>query len=84
MNEQNKQTNQLLQGINLKITLQPDKTNERKKIQKTKKPQQGHKICNQNIKYLDGLDHTERIMYQWSISDWYWYTSYTDCLLVKL
>lgn len=68
MNEQNKQTNQLLQEINLKITLQPDKT-RKKKIQKTKKTQQGHKICNQNIKYLDGLDHTERIMYQWSISD---------------
>lgn len=31
MNKQNKQTNQLLQGINLKITLQPDKTNEKKK-----------------------------------------------------
>ena len=38
MNEQNKQTNQLLQEINLKITLQPDKTNERKKYKKQKKP----------------------------------------------
>ena len=37
MNEQNKQTNQLLQGINLKITLQPDKRQTKEKNTNNKK-----------------------------------------------
>lgn len=82
MNKINRQPTVARNQFKDHFTTRQDK--RKKKIQKTKKTQQGHKICNQNIKYLDGLDHTERIMYQWSISDWYWYTSYTDCLLIKL